>query len=174
MTDSTQQEAPTAFSESAHSPERQPTVSALARTPTVWITAGVALGIIALFLPWWGFSGPEGTVLSPSNGFSGWGTLYFVCWFLVGGFIFLRTVGREAVRDLALPFADWLAYFLGGILMSISVLAVWASIPSSEEGIPFSTAGISAGTRPGWWVALMAAVLVLVGAAIERSRQPTI
>jgi hypothetical protein len=127
--------------------------------PELWIFVGLILGIVALFLPWWGISGPSGFEYGLSTGFSGWGIAYFVCWLVVMTFLFVRTIGRDAVKAFELPFAEWLVYAFGGVFMFMSALIVWATIPSQsplglDSSLLNATPGYSIGVRFGWWLAV--------------------
>ena len=90
--------------------------------PAIWlnpeavVVLGIVLGVVSLFLPWWSWtlSASGGTydtavpqtMMITATGFQGWGIVYFVIWLILVAFLFVRTVGRVAVRTFTLPFAD--------------------------------------------------------------------
>ena len=88
--------------------------------PEVVVALGIVLALLSLFLPWWSWtlgqtadtydtSLPESITVT-ATGFQGWGIVYFVISLVLVAFLFTRTIGRDAVRSIPLPFADWVFY----------------------------------------------------------------
>ncbi len=104
--------------------------------PEKLLAVGLAVGAIAMFMPWWGYSYGNtfkfeyvvsgGSMVT--NGFGGWGIVYFLALLVAGSLLFLRTLGADAVTDFDLPVADWFVYGVCAILMGVSALAVWDSL----------------------------------------------
>jgi hypothetical protein len=138
--------------------------SELAAHPEWILAAGFGLGIVALFLPWWAFSPagqPFGLVGGVGiTGLSGWGIGYFIVWLVGTTLLLLRTVARDAVLDFDPPVADWFVFGACGVLMAIFAL-------TTLDWLFFGGVG-QMGLRYGWWLAMISAILVVVGALLMR------
>ncbi len=88
-----------------------------------------------------------------------WGIGFFIVWLAATTLLCLRTVGRDAVLHLDLPVADWFVFATAGVLMAIFAL-------TTIDNVAFG--GGLAGLRYGWWLAMIAAVLVIGGALLMR------
>lgn len=129
--------------------------------------AGFALGIIAMYLPWWGLyvDAPRGFFGGPAfTGFSEWGIGYFIVWLGGTGLYIIRTVCRDADLGVRLPVADWFGYAAAGTLMGLFALTVPDSLLVGGGTVDLSP------LRYGWVLAMIAAILVLVGGLIMRTR----
>jgi len=131
------------------------------------IAAGLILGIISLYLPWLGFTAGGGPFdLFGGAGFPGfanWGIGYFIAWLVASLLLSLRTVCRDAADDLELPVADWYIFGACGTLMGLFALT------TLELFFPGGWAQLSH-LRYGWWLGMLAAILVVAGALSMRRR----
>ena len=131
--------------------------------PESIIAASAVIAIISMFLPWWCVNG---NYTQSINGFNGWGLLYFVGWFVVAAFLCIRACGPAVVRTNRFPFADWFIYVVGGVLMVIAALSIWDSllIYSADQS----------NLRYGWWIALVAAILTVLGGMLKQRETPSV
>jgi hypothetical protein len=106
-----------------------------------------------------------------ATGFQGWGIVYFVIWLVLVAFLFVRTVGRDAVRTVTLPFADWVFYVWAGALMAVCLL-IARDTASTGLSLEQGSIGLVLGFRAGWWLAMLAAVAVCLGGVMKRDRDP--
>ena len=122
------------------------------------------LGLIA---PWYGidsgvpFSPTLGTVSYPgSNGFSDWGFGYFGFWLVAAALLAMRAIPIRFIRSVVLPVPDWFIYGSAGALMIVSALLYGYAYISGPFNAPYSMVHLQA----GWWLALVAPVVILLGA----------
>ena len=134
--------------------------------PSYLLAPGFVLGLVAMYLPWWGIGGLF-TLGSNVTGFSDWGIGYFIAW-LAGTLLFLvRNVFPDADLSVRLPIADWFLFTCVGGLMVIFALTV-IDFLSLGGGNSFSLTGTH-DIRFGWFIAIVASVLVGAGGWMSRS-----
>jgi hypothetical protein len=138
------------------------------------VGVGLIVGLIALFLPWYGYSESFSGIAGITNGFSSSGSVgglsYWTGWFfflfvLVGlALIILRTF-VPSVAIPALPLNDAMTYMVvGGVMVVMALLFLLIGAPAS-----YSAAGFSAGISFGLIIGLIAGVAVLAGGFLKRS-----
>ncbi|HEV3309642.1 MAG TPA: hypothetical protein VG815_03895 [Chloroflexota bacterium] len=126
------------------------------------VGASLIVALIAMFLPWYGFSAPAlggGSV----TGFHSWGIGYFLVWLVTAGLFGVWVFGSGSVQIPNIPFPQWQVYLAGGGLMFFTGLLFYTAVPSG------SVLGYSYGVRFGWFVALLAALAVAAGGYLKRT-----
>jgi hypothetical protein len=138
------------------------------------IVIGVStiFGAVVAFLPWW--SGSIGIdEFRESGSISGiseaTGVFYFLGALAVAGFLASRTPAALTVKLPALPLKDWLIYLIGGAFMLVMVLFYQVGKPSGSSS---EFVEVSVGRSVGFYLALVAAVAVGVGAILKRKMDP--
>jgi hypothetical protein len=144
------------------------------------VGAGLIVGLVALFLPWYGFTYSSGGILGVNPGFASSGSVgglnYWTGWFfflavLVGlALIILRTFAPTVALP-ALPVNDAATYMVvGGVMVVMALLWLAVGAPAS-----YSEPGFSAGVSFGLFIGLIAGVAVLAGGFLKRTDpQPAI
>jgi hypothetical protein len=140
----------------------------------VVVGAGLIVGLIALFLPWYGYSYSTGSIAGVTSGFSDSGSVgglnYWTGWFfflfvLIGlALIILRTFA-PTVAIPALPLNDSMTYIVIGAVMAVAAL-LWLIIGAPAS---FSGPGYSEGVSFGLFVGLICGIAVAVGGYLKRS-----
>jgi hypothetical protein len=130
-------------------------------TPDRLIVGGGAVAFIAAFLPWWGYSGPlrlySTSVIGWSAGFTAWlGSLLLTA---AAVYLVLR---RSDVSLPTLPFGPAFSVAGASVIGLALVIIRWVSLPRVRGGL----AG-SIGPKFGIWLAIIGAIVELVGAAME-------
>jgi len=138
------------------------------------VGAGLIIGLIALFLPWYSYSSSDNGIAGVTGGFSYSGSVsglnYWTGWFfflavLVGlALIILRTF-VPSVAIPALPLNDSMTYIVVGAVMAVAAL-LWLVIGAPAS---FSGPGYSAGVSFGLFIGLITGIAVAVGGYLKRS-----
>lgn len=130
-------------------------------TSDMVIGGALFVGLIALLLPWFGVS----TVFESAsiNGFHSWGLAYFVAWLVGAAFWAVSLFRPEAISGGTVQ--PWQVFMAIGIFMAIFALIYWADAPSAS----FEGGAVSYGVRFGWFMALVAAIVVAVGGYMHRA-----
>jgi hypothetical protein len=138
------------------------------------VGAGLIIGLIALFLPWYSYSSSDNGIAGVTGGFSYSGSVsglnYWTGWFfflavLIGlALIILRTF-VPTVAIPALPLNDSMTYIVLGAVMAVAAL-LWLVIGAPAS---FSGPGYSAGVSFGLFIGLITGIAVAVGGYLKRS-----
>jgi hypothetical protein len=142
------------------------------------IAGGLIVALIAIFLPWYGYSysyasvlGVNGGTFSASvGGLSYWSGWFFLIFTLIGIALFVMRTFFPTVAMPALPVNDSMVYAVIGALMVVMAL-LWlvAGAPS------YSEPGFSAGLSFGLIIGIVGAAAVIAGGFLKRSDpQPVI
>ncbi|GAC1343219.1 MAG: hypothetical protein NVSMB29_15710 [Candidatus Dormibacteria bacterium] len=133
------------------------------------VGAGLIVGLIALFLPWYSASsngGVAGFNFSVSvNGFSHWTGLLYLLAVLVGLALFVVRHFVPTVKVPELPQPDAMLYLAIGAFMA--VMAILYLLLGS--GTTVSGPGYSAGPSFGLFIGLIAGIAVAAGGFLKRS-----
>jgi len=143
------------------------------------VAAGLIVALIAIFLPWYGYSysysgalGISGGSFSASvGGLSYWSGWFFFIFTLIGIGLFVMRTFVSTVAMPALPVNDAMVYSVIGVLMLVMAL-LWliAGAPGSASG-----PGYSAGLSFGLIIGVVASIAVIVGGFLKRTDpQPAI
>ena len=135
---------------------------------------GLIVGLIAIFLPWYGYSYSTSGITGITGGFSSsasvgglnyWTGWFFFLFVLIGlALIILRTFA-PSVAIPALPVNDAMTYMIVGAVMVVMAL-LWLLLGAPAS---FSGPGYSAGISFGLIIGLIAGVAVLAGGYLKRS-----
>jgi hypothetical protein len=138
------------------------------------VGAGLIIGLIALFLPWYSYSSSDNGIAGVTGGFSYSGSVsglnYWTGWFfflavLVGlALIILRTF-VPSVAIPALPLNDSMTYIVVGAVMAVAAL-LWLIIGAPAS---FSGPGYSAGVSFGLFIGVITGIAVAVGGYLKKS-----
>jgi hypothetical protein len=138
------------------------------------VGAGLIIGLIALFLPWYSYSSSDNGIAGVTGGFSYSGSVsglnYWTGWFfflavLVGlALIILRTF-VPSVAIPALPLNDSMTYIVVGAVMAVAAL-LWLVIGAPAS---FSGPGYSAGVSFGLFIGVITGIVVAVGGFLKKS-----
>ena len=82
---------------------------------------------------------------------------YFVVWLVAASFLFLRIVGKGAIKPVELPFKDWLVYVFTAALMGLFSVLAWGSQPYAGDFFMGS----------GWWLGLVGALIIMFGGYLK-------
>jgi hypothetical protein len=145
---------------------------------SVWISAGGALVLlISVFLNWYTFtaSAKVGDVSrSVSASGSGWDSgagAKFVA--LLAVIALAAWVIELFVPTIEVPFPAWMIAGGAGVLAILFVLGKIVSKPGDNLSIAIPGFHASVGTAFGIWIALLAAIAVVVGAYLRMTESPT-
>ncbi len=138
------------------------------------VGAGLIVGLIAIFLPWYSASYSVGSIAGVTTGFStsysAGGFSYWTGWFfflatLVGIALFVLRTFVPTVAIPALPLNDAMAYVsVGAFMVVMALLWLLLGAPASYSG-----AGFSAGVSFGLIIGIIAGAAVAVGGFLKRS-----
>lgn len=101
------------------------------------------------------------------DGFHSWGWAFFVFWLATAAFWVIRVFSPQAIALPDLQFPDWQLILAAGIIMLISGLLFYTAVPSGS--VSAGVISYSWGVAFGWFIALIAAVGVCVGAYMRRN-----
>jgi hypothetical protein len=131
--------------------------------------AGLVVALINWFIPWWWtysftYSGIGGINTSGgASGFSdGWGWLGFIVLLALIALFALRAFAPQVLP--ALPFADYLIYAVGGVVILLIAVLFLTYANGSYSG-----PGYSEGISIGFFLGLIAAVAIAVGGWLKKS-----
>jgi hypothetical protein len=134
------------------------------------VGAGLIVGLIALFLPWYGYTYSGGGILGISGSGSVGGLNYWTGWFfflavLVGLALIIMRTFAPTVAIPALPLNDAVTYMVvGGVMVVMALLWLVLGAPAS-----YSEVGFSAGVSFGLFVGLIAGIAVVAGGFLKRA-----
>jgi hypothetical protein len=133
----------------------------------VAIGAGLIVGLIALFLPWYGFTESFSGFSSSGSvgGLNYWSGWFFFLAVLVGLALFILRTFVPSVAIPALPMNDAVTYMVVGAVMVVTAL-LWLLLGAPAS---YSAPGFSAGISFGMIIGLIAGVAVLAGGFLKRS-----
>ena len=150
------------------------------RLSTGDLVTGIAaiVAVIATFLPWYsvstscsgcGIYGGSGS--ASESGFHSWGILFFLAALVILVFFAIRTFASTQVALPALPLEDWLLYLIAAIVAAVGALLYWllevnGNATGSYSGFGYS---VSAGLGFGWFIAIIAAAAMIVGAVLKKA-----
>jgi hypothetical protein len=132
------------------------------------IGATLAVALISVFLPWYGFSCGPAAPCAPGStlysGFGGFGFVYLSLVLVSAGFWIARMVFPMPARpDFHLN--DWQAFMMAALLLVLSALAFWITETHS------SGVGYTWGAEWGWYIALAAAIGLAVGGWMRKEER---
>jgi hypothetical protein len=133
----------------------------------VAIAAGLIVGLIAIFLPWYSsnYSVAGASFSASASGLSYWSGWFFFIFTLIGIGLFVMRTFVPTVAMPALPVNDAMVYSVIGVLMLVMAL-LWliAGAPASVSG-----PGYSVGLSFGLIIGILAAIAVIVGGFLKRT-----
>src|SRR5207302_3426393 len=136
-------------------------------TSDILVGAGLILGLITTFLPWYSASASVAGFSSSIsiNGFNYWsGVLFFIVVLIGLVFFGLRTFA-STVNLPAMPLTDAAIYLVIGVFMAqLAVIYLIAATPGGYYG-----PGYSAGSSFGLWITLIAGVALAAGGFLKRN-----
>jgi hypothetical protein len=143
-------------------PLPEPVASAIDRLSEYLFVIGAACAVVAPFLPWFGDPRFDGG--STTNGFLGgnWGNLHVEVAVTVAILTFLRTTGKASLHIRKPPIDAWAVYAIAAFLMTVSLAVV-----TEESLMPNGQSATDWSQRYGWWVAILAIVLLLLGVMLK-------
>lgn len=126
--------------------------------------------LIFSFFPWIGVDVGTSSfgVSFDQSGLHGWGVLAFIVMLVVAAFVMIRSpLLNNQVAVPALPLADWMLLLIGGVITLGATLLYWVEYHSSVD----TGLGTSIGTsnRFGWYISLLAAIGICVGAYLKQN-----
>jgi len=133
----------------------------------VAIGAGLIVGLIALFLPWYGFTESFSGFSSSGSvgGLNYWSGWFFFLAVLVGLALFILRTFVPSIAIPALPMNDAMTYMVVGAVMVVTAL-LWLLLGAPGS---YSAPGFSSGISFGLIIGLIAGVAVLAGGFLKRS-----
>ena len=127
------------------------------------VAGALVVSFVTMFLPWAGVS--SGPYSNSENGFHQFGLLFFLFWLIAAAFWIIRTFDTP-VDIPTLPYADWMLYIIGGVVMLFAGLLFYVDTPhGSVSGFGSS---VQWGVMFGWWIAVIAAAGLIAGGWLSR------
>jgi hypothetical protein len=141
-------------------------------TADILVGAGLVLGLITTFLPWYSVSFncnglPTCAGLSTSSsvsGFNYWSGVLFFIFVLIGLALFVLRTFVPTVNLPAMPLTDAMLYMVIGLLMVLMAVIYLIATPGGTSG-----AGFSAGASFGLWIGIITGVAVAAGGFLKRT-----
>ena len=127
------------------------------------LVASLIVALIAMFLPWYGWS--SGGYGASVNGFHNFGWAYALFWLITAAFLVIRVFDLP-VNLPGLPLVDWQLYIIGGVVMLFMGLLFYVNVPSGSVSVGLYS--IHWGVSFGWWIGLVAAAGVIAGGWLSR------
>jgi hypothetical protein len=139
----------------------------------VAVAGGLLVGLITVFLPWYGVSysysgvglGAAGNFSSSVGALSSWSGWLFFLAVLIGIALFVLRTFLSTAALPALPLDDAMLYLIAGIVMVVTALLFLLTYGGSGASGP----GYSVGVSFGLFIGIIAGAAVAAGGFLKRS-----